>query len=113
MLLISVIGFVAVVLTATMFATKQSMLGFPCVIFWAIMGGEAFTQSEATWDTYYLLFFACTLGMATFCALGAWGLREPRDTIADEGLDEDAEDADKEDDLFSIESDESRERKSK
>lgn len=121
MALLAVLVFVAVVLTAIMFATKQSMLGFPCVIFWAILGGQAYTLSATTWDTYYLIFFACTLGMTTFCALGAWGLREPRDTIADEELDEEVRDTEKEekyidegtkvgeiDELFSVESEDGK-----
>ena len=118
---LAVLAFMAISLTCTMFVTKQSMLGFPCVIFFAILGGYAYTISAATWDTYYFLFFACLLGMVPFTALAAWGLREPRDTIGDEELDEDVKDTGKAekyidegsevgniDSLFSVESEEKR-----
>lgn len=62
------------------------MLGFPCVIFWAILGGHCYTQSVNDWDIYYFLFFACAFGMPIFCALAMYALREKRDTIADEEL---------------------------
>ena len=120
-MILSVTGFIAVTLTIAMFATKQSMLGFACLIFWAIMGAYAYTVSVTTWDIYYFLFFACLVGMVPFTALAAWGLREPRDTLADEELDEEVRDTEKEekyidegskvgeiDKLFSVESEESK-----
>ena len=61
-------------LTALMFYAKQAMLGFPCVIFWAILGAHAYQLSTATWDYYYLLFFGA-MGMVIFCSLAMWGLR--------------------------------------
>lgn len=79
--------FIAVALTVVMFATRQAMLGFACVIFWAILGAEAYTLSTVPWgDTYYYMFFASLFGMTTFCALAAFGMRERRDTIADKEL---------------------------
>lgn len=85
-MLLTLLIFAAVVLTCTMFATRNSMLGFPSVIFWAIAGGQAYTLSIIDWDIYFLIAFASLLGMVTFTALGAWGLREKRDTIADEEI---------------------------
>lgn len=73
-------------LTIAMFWTRERMLGFPCGIFWAILGGYAYTLSEATWDIYYLLFFASAFGMVIFTILAAYGLRERRDTIAEREL---------------------------
>ena len=79
--------FIAVGLTCAMFYTKEAMLGFPCALFWAILGGYCYTQSTIPWgDIYYFLAFASLFGMTTFTALSAYGLREKRDTIADEEL---------------------------
>ena len=79
----AILGFIAVVLTCTMFAARNSMLGFPSAIFWALTGAWSYTQSTATWDIYFIMAFACFLGMVAFSALGAYALREKRDTIAD------------------------------
>ena len=79
--------FVVVGLTVAMFVTKQMMLGFPCVIFWGVLGGYAYGESTATWDWQYILFFA-SMGMVMFSALAMYGLRERRDTIADIETDE-------------------------
>jgi len=107
-------------LTVAMFMSKQAMLGFPCALFWAILGGYAYTQSTTPWgDWQYYLAFGSLLGMTVFTALAAFGLREKRDTLADEGMekgdggyfDEEGkakggyihEGREKGDDLFSIE----------
>lgn len=93
-MLFVVLGFGAVVLTCTMFQSRSSMLGFPCLIFWAILGGYCYQQSTATWDIYYLLFFA-SFGMAIFSAFSAHALRtkkeeaEEGDLYFDEGGDDD------------------------
>jgi len=85
---------IATTLTATMFASKSSMLGFPGLIFWAIMGGYCYQESVATWDLYYLTFFGA-FGMAIFCAFAAYALRtkkeeaEEGDLFFDEGADKD------------------------
>jgi len=74
-------------LTAAMFATKNMMLGFPCGIFWGVLGGYAYLQSTSTWDWQYLLFFAC-IGMVMFSILVAYTLRR-KDLAgpdADDGL---------------------------
>ena len=71
-----VLGALALGLTALMFVTRSSILGFPCVIFWGLFGAYAYTQSAATWDLYYLLFIASLLGMVPFTALAAYALRE-------------------------------------
>ena len=88
MALLAELLFVAVVLTAIMFFTKQSMLGFACAIFWAIAGAQSYTLSIVAWDIYFVIAFACLLGMTSFSALGAFGLREKRDTIGDEEMEE-------------------------
>ena len=84
---------IAVALTFAMFSTRQMMLGFPCVIFWAIMGGHCYGQSIYTWDTYYFLFFA-SFGMAIFCALAMFALRSKKEEKAegDEYIDEGKDD---------------------
>jgi len=88
-MLVSILTFIAVGLTCTMFATKQAMLGFACVIFWAILGAYAYLQSTTPWgDIWFYMFFACMFGMTIFCALAAYGLREVRDTLGDEALEE-------------------------
>jgi len=85
---------IATTLTATMFASKSSMLGFPCLIFWSIMGGYCYQESAATWDIYYLTFFG-SFGMAIFCAFAAYALKtkkeeaEEGDLYFDEGGDSD------------------------
>jgi len=80
-------------LTCTMFASKQAVLGFPCLIFWAILGGYCYQQSTATWDIYYLTFFGA-MGMAIFCAFAAYGLRTKKEELAigDEYIDEGKDD---------------------
>ncbi len=77
---------IALVLTLTMFLSRNMMLGFPCGMFWALVGGQAYIMSDATWDIYYLLFFASAFGMTIFTILAAYALREKRDTIAEEEL---------------------------
>ena len=69
-----ILGLLALGLTIAMFATRQSMLGFPSGIFWAVLGGYAYQQSLATWDWRYLLFFA-SMGMVIFAIFAAYGLR--------------------------------------
>ncbi len=80
---------IAVILTATMFATRNSMLGFPSAIFWVLLGGYAYTLSTVPWgDIYFFFAFTCLLGMTTFCALGAFALREKRDAYGESELDD-------------------------
>ena len=76
------LGFIASCLTATMFATRQMMLGFPSGMFWFILGGYAYTQSTATWDIYYLLFFA-SMGMGIFSIYAAFALRAKTEELRD------------------------------
>ena len=84
MALLSFLGFIAVVLTAVMFATRQAMLGFACAMFWAITGAQAYILSTVPWgDIYFYIAFGSLLGMTSFTALAAFGLREERDSIAD------------------------------
>ena len=93
-MLFAVLAFASVVLTCVMFLSRSSMLGFPCLIFWAILGGYCYQQSTATWDIYYLLFFG-SFGMAIFSAFAAYALRTKKeeaqegDLYFDEGGDKD------------------------
>ncbi len=81
-------------LTFTMFISKEIMLGWACVMFWAILGAYSYTLSEATWDIHYFLFFACMFGMVILCALGMNTLRtkkqeeEVGEEFSDEGKDD-------------------------
>lgn len=81
--LLGVFALIAIVLTVAMFLTRERMLGFPCAIFWALLGGYGFTQSTATWDIYYFLGFSSIAGGAVFCVLAQFALREKRDAIGD------------------------------
>lgn len=86
-LILLALALLALGLTVTMFMSRNAMLGFPCVIMWAILGGYCYTQSTTPWgDWQYYLAFASLLGMTTFCAFGAFGLREKRDTIGDDDM---------------------------
>ena len=81
-------------LTVAMFVTRQMMLGFPSALFWAIVGGYAYTESSIPWgDWQYFLFFA-SLGMTVFTALAAYGLRTKKEELAegDEFIDEGKDD---------------------
>lgn len=71
----SILIFIAVGLTVTMFITRNSMLGFPSGIFWAVACGYAYQQSSATWDMLYLIFFAAA-GMVIFSIFAAFALRK-------------------------------------
>lgn len=84
-------GGIALFLTIAMFTTRQRMLGFPCVIFWALLGAHAYTLSEIPWgDMYFYLFFASMFGMTSFCAIAQYGLKEEKDiTDREEYIDED------------------------
>jgi len=93
-MLFAVLAFGAIVLTYALFSSKSSMLGFPCTIFWAILGGYCYQQSTVTWDIYYLTFFA-SFGLAIFSAFAAFALRTKKeeategDSYFDEGGDDD------------------------
>jgi len=69
------------------------MLGFPCLIFWAILGGYCYQQSTVTWDVYYLTFFG-SMGMAIFSGFAAYALRTKKEELAegDEFIDEGKDD---------------------
>jgi len=75
---------VALTLTYTMFHKREPLLGYPSAIFWFMLGGAAYTESSATWDIEYLLFFA-SIGMGIFCALGMYALRKSDASGTDAG----------------------------
>ncbi len=93
-MLFAVLATASIGLTISMFQSRSAMLGFPCLMFWAILGGYCYQQSTVTWDIYYLIFFAA-FGMAIFCAFAAYALRtkkeeaEEGDLYFDEGGDKD------------------------
>ncbi len=73
-MLLAFLGFATIILTFAMFYTRNSLLGFPCTIFWAILSGYCYQQSTTTWDVYYLTFFA-SAGMAIFSTIAMYALR--------------------------------------
>ncbi len=98
-MLLTLLGFVAVILTLVMFQSKNSALGFPCAIFWFLFGIQAYTLYAVMWDVYYCIFFASCIGMTPFSAYIAFGLREKpgTDEVEDEVIQtEEPSDEDKE-----------------
>jgi len=84
MILLALCG-LALGLTVAMFLSRNPMLGFPAGLFWAVLGGYAYTMSTTPWgDWQFFLAIASLLGMLPFCAFGAYGLREKKDTGTDE-----------------------------
>ena len=89
----AVLGLLALGLTVFLFHTRNAMLGFPSAIFWAVFGGFCYQQSTATWDIYYLVFFAA-FGMVIFTMFAAFALRTKKEELAtgeefiDEGKDD-------------------------
>lgn len=75
MMVLVILGLLPLGLTVAMFATRNFMLGFPSAIFWGVLGGYSYQQSQATWDWQYLLFFA-SMGMLIFSIFAAYSLRE-------------------------------------
>jgi len=71
----AVLAALALGLTITMFIAKQSLLGFPCGIFWAISGAYAYQHYTTVWDLWYLIFFAA-MGMLIFTIFAAFALRK-------------------------------------
>ena len=85
--MIFVLAAIALTLTYAMFSSRNAMLGFPSAMFWAIFGAHSYMLSTVPWgDIYYYLAFASLLGMTTFTALGAFGLRERHDSISDKEM---------------------------
>lgn len=82
---------IPLLLTIAMFSTRNMLLGFPCVIFWGVLGGYVYGESITPWgDWQYFLFFA-SMGMVIFSSIAMYALRERRDTIADVEMDEEGE----------------------
>ena len=93
--MVYVLLFIAVILTSVMFVSRQSMLGFPSLIFWAIAGASAYQMKTGTWDDiYFYIAFISLFGMTLFTGFGAYGLREKKDVEADKGelIDEEIDD---------------------
>lgn len=88
---------ISVALTWALFQSRQAMLGFPCGIFWAILGGYAYTQTASFFpptDIYAFLGIASLLGMTPFTIFAAYGLRTKKEELAegDEFIDEGKDD---------------------
>jgi ABC-type uncharacterized transport system permease subunit len=80
---------IAVFLTIAMFATKNPLLGFPSGIFWALSAAQLYQMWADTGEIIYnVAFIACGIGMVVFTIMAAFSLREKRDTIADEEIEE-------------------------
>lgn len=77
----------ALVLTYALFRTREVMLGFPCLMFWAILGAWFYQESSATWDIHYDIFFAC-MGMAIFTSYASYALRKGTLSGPDADIDE-------------------------
>ena len=97
-MLFAVLAFAAVVLTYAMFQSRSSMLGFPCGIFWAILGGYCYLQTAGFFppvDIYALLGIASLLGMTPFTIYAAYALKTKKEEVKegdqyfDEGADKD------------------------
>ena len=75
LIVFAILAVLALGLTITMFIAKQSLLGFPSGIFWAISGAYAYQQYATVWDLWYLIFFA-SMGMLIFTIFAAFALRK-------------------------------------
>ena len=75
LIVFAILAVLALGLTITMFIAKQSLLGFPCGIFWAISGAYAYQHYTTVWDLWYLIFFAA-MGMLIFTIFAAFALRK-------------------------------------
>ena len=65
---------IATILLLVMFVMRNSMLGFPSGMFWAIAGAKAYTLSQTPWgDTFYFMFFA-SFGMTIFTIFAAYAV---------------------------------------
>jgi hypothetical protein len=80
-------------LTTAMFLSRNMMLGFPCTIFWAILGGYAYTLSSTPWGDWQYYLFMGAMGMTIFSMYAAYGLRERPSKKDDEFLDEGKDDS--------------------
>ena len=79
------LGLMAIALTAIMFHSRNAMLGFPAAIFWMLTGAYSYTLFTTPWvDIEFYLAIASMLGMVPFTILGAYGLKEKKDTGTDE-----------------------------
>lgn len=74
MITISLVA-IALILTLTLFTSRNMLLGYPAAMFWGLTGGQFYQLSSATWDIEYLTFFAC-MGMVIFCVLAMYALRK-------------------------------------
>lgn len=84
-----VLAIIPTALTWAMFHSRSSMLGFPTAIFWMVLGGYAYQNFTTPWvDWQYYVMLASLLGMVPFTIYASFGLREKRDSIADEEMEE-------------------------
>jgi len=71
------LALIAASLTVALFITKNALLGFPCVIFWAVLGGYAYVESAGAWaDWQFFLAMGSLMGMVPFSSLVAFALRK-------------------------------------
>jgi len=84
---------IATGLTWSMFTSRNMMLGFPCTIFWAVLGGYAYTLSSTPWGDWQYYLFMGSMGMVIFSMYAAYGLRERPSRKDDEFIDEGKDDS--------------------
>lgn len=85
--LMGILLLIAAIFTGVMVGARRPLLGFPAALFWALGGAQAFVISTVAWDLMFNIGFGATLGMISFSALGAYAVREKRDSIADDEID--------------------------
>ena len=96
-LILYTLSTIAVGLTATMFLTKEAMLGYACSLWWAILGGFIYPfSSTAFGDWEYFMAFGALFGMTIFCALAGFGLREKTKGLGEEEEEQEDEEDGKE-----------------
>lgn len=87
-LVLIAIGGMASWLTASMFQSRQSMLGFPVALMWFFLGG--FLYAFGSWPDFWSLFSFAAFFLGIGMALAAYGLRTKKEEVAegDEYIDE-------------------------
>jgi len=88
MLLIGIIAFMSMGFMVSTFIFRLKVLAFMAAAFWLVLGVFFLNLSTVMWDTYYYLFFVCGVGMTLLCAFLPFMLRERKDIVEDDGLDD-------------------------
>jgi len=97
---------IPIALTVATFLSSQYMLGFPCAIFWMILGSYMYQQSAIPWgDWQYFMFIGSCLGMVPFTVFATLGIRKQSRSFVEEAEDivKDEEFEDREIDIETLE----------